>query len=267
MPVAHLFNYVDGFTVPAPLQPHEIVYIGLRSIDTAEQIRLDEIAAQGGLIFHASEVLKRGMASILNEITAAWSECRGPDGRFDFPIHISLDVDSMDPRFTPATGTPVPGGISPADVSALVSWANAHAENGLTHLDVVEVNCYLSTPAGVCKTLSAVQQVVRTWLSTHAVLHVTAAATAVVDAEAVDDTRTVCHLYSDGGRVDSSSDLQSKSQSYPHPARNALKRLRGEGSSGEDSESEPMDGASAVDVATAEETNEAVTVAFGIGPA
>eukprot|EP00951_Prasinocladus_malaysianus_P049940 scaffold675218_cov66-Prasinocladus_malaysianus.AAC.1 len=105
------------------------------------------------------------MDAILAEIKFEWSN--GSSGQFDFPIHVSLDVDSMDPIFTPATGTPVPGGISPVDVEATLAWCNRHAWRGLCHLDIVEINCYLSTPSGAAKTCSTAASVLQTWLATH----------------------------------------------------------------------------------------------------
>ena len=174
MPVAHLFNYVDGFRVDHPLQPHEILYIGLRSIDKAEQVRLDDLRANGALIYSADDVLSRGIDAILEEVDEAWSST--PDGRhrsssrFDFPLHTSLDVDSMDPSFTPATGTPVPGGIAPSDAKAILEWTNRRAAFGMSHLDIVEINCYLSTPSGAARTVSTSSGILERWLATHPVL-------------------------------------------------------------------------------------------------
>ena len=35
---------------------------------------------------------------------------------FTFPVLLSLDIDSIDPQWAPATGTPVPNGMTPAQV-------------------------------------------------------------------------------------------------------------------------------------------------------
>lgn len=171
MPVAHLFNYVDGFRVDHPLQPQEILYIGLRSIDQAEQVRLDKLKAGGALIYSSDDIISRGIDSVLAEVDAAWSpHMNRITGCFDFPIHTSLDVDSMDPTFTPATGTPVHGGITPDDVKAILEWTNRRAHGGMSHLDIVEINCYLSTPSGAARTVSNSSGILQRWLATHPVL-------------------------------------------------------------------------------------------------
>ena len=167
MPVAHLFNYVKGFKTEHPLQPHEIVYIGLRSIDEEEQIRLDYLKTQGACIYSAEDVVNRGISEILMEVDASWKDSLVSDGseQFDFPIHVSLDVDSMDPSFTPATGTPVPGGIAPTDVMAVLKWCHKRAAGGLTHLDIVEINCYLGTPSEAVTTVCTANDILQAWLS------------------------------------------------------------------------------------------------------
>lgn len=168
MPVAHLFNYVDGFKTEHPLQPHEILYIGLRSIDQAEQERLDVLKMNGACIYTAEDVKTLGIHAILREVEKSWIEhMDSSTGKFDFPIHVSLDVDSMDPEFTPATGTPVPDGIMPSDVEVVLRWSNRKAAGGLSHLDIVEINCYLSSPSGAAKTVSTSFQLLQAWTSSH----------------------------------------------------------------------------------------------------
>lgn len=59
------------------------------------------------------------------------------------PLHVSLDIDSLDPWYAPATGTPVLGGLS---LPELMYIGNAVHETGkLSTLDLVEVNPLLKT--------------------------------------------------------------------------------------------------------------------------
>eukprot|EP01063_Lacrimia_lanifica_P018972 TRINITY_DN2596_c0_g1_i1.p1 TRINITY_DN2596_c0_g1~~TRINITY_DN2596_c0_g1_i1.p1 ORF type:complete len:378 (+),score=151.77 TRINITY_DN2596_c0_g1_i1:77-1210(+) len=168
MPVAHVMNLVDGFRIDNHVQPHEFCYIGIRDIDDAEQVRIDEFEKKGMLVFRADDINRRGMKSVLEEIDAKWGKAGATE--FDFPIHISLDIDSMDPQFTPATGTPVDGGIHPEHVKQLLRWANGRAHTGLCHLDVVELNPYLATAHEAAKTVSYTQDVMRAYLNTHRML-------------------------------------------------------------------------------------------------
>lgn len=56
----------------------------------------------------------------------------------DTPIHLSFDVDSLDPQFAPSTGTPVRGGLTLREGDYI---AECVAETGsLIALDLVEVN-------------------------------------------------------------------------------------------------------------------------------
>ncbi len=49
---------------------------------------------------------------------------------FPFPVHISLDIDSIDPEWAPATGTPVPNGMTPSQVCRTLTFFNKAAAEG-----------------------------------------------------------------------------------------------------------------------------------------
>jgi agmatinase len=76
------------------------------------------------------EVWERGIAAVIEDAVAEALD--GPDA-----LYISVDIDVLDPGFAPGTGTPEPGGMTPADllrtVRALAMRTNVVA------LDVVEV--------------------------------------------------------------------------------------------------------------------------------
>lgn len=58
--------------------------------------------------------------------------------RVDKPLHISFDVDSIDPSFINATGTPVQNGLYPEEVRDIIE-AGLNTKN-LVSLDIVEFN-------------------------------------------------------------------------------------------------------------------------------
>ena len=60
------------------------------------------------------------------------------------PIHISFDVDALDPTLVDSTGTRVPEGLEPEDVSRII--ASALEADKLVSLDVVEFNKALGNP-------------------------------------------------------------------------------------------------------------------------
>ena len=56
------------------------------------------------------EVWERGMAAVIEDAVV-----RGPR-RVPTHLYISVDIDVLDPGFAPGTGTPEPGGLTPADL-------------------------------------------------------------------------------------------------------------------------------------------------------
>eukprot|EP01104_Vermistella_antarctica_P020770 TRINITY_DN9035_c0_g1_i1.p1 TRINITY_DN9035_c0_g1~~TRINITY_DN9035_c0_g1_i1.p1 ORF type:complete len:405 (+),score=68.00 TRINITY_DN9035_c0_g1_i1:365-1579(+) len=170
-PVAYLAGLVDGFRLEPgcpPLRPDQICYIGLRSIDDAEEEIIQRFEKQGLIRFCAEEILSSPdqMFDIIAKIEKAWGASHTRAEKFSFPIHVSLDVDSMDPEFTPATGTPVPRGLHPDHVQQLIHWANIMSSCG-AHLDVMEVNPMLSSAKGAARTVGVTQRVIKAWYASH----------------------------------------------------------------------------------------------------
>lgn len=60
------------------------------------------------------------------------------------PIHISFDVDALDPALVNSTGTMVPNGLEPEEVREIIK--TALEENQLVSLDVVEFNKDIGDP-------------------------------------------------------------------------------------------------------------------------
>ncbi|KAM4693251.1 arginase-1 [Discoglossus pictus] len=95
---------VPGFSWVEPcLSAKDIVYIGLRDIDPGEHCILK---ALGIKFFSMTEVddlhINKVMEETINYLV----------GKKKRPIHLSFDIDGLDPSIAPATGTPVPGGLT-----------------------------------------------------------------------------------------------------------------------------------------------------------
>jgi agmatinase len=75
------------------------------------------------------EVWERGLPAVIDEVIGA---AKGWDATF-----LSFDIDVCDPGFAPGTGTPEPGGITPAD--ALRAVRRLAHEVGFAGMEVVEV--------------------------------------------------------------------------------------------------------------------------------
>jgi arginase len=85
------------------VKPENIVIIGARSVDPEERQLIKE---QGVKVFTMHEIDRYGMTAVMEE-ALSYLRSREVDG-----VHLSLDLDGLDPLYTPGVGTPVPGGIS-----------------------------------------------------------------------------------------------------------------------------------------------------------
>ena len=98
---------VHGMPVSIALEEHSIdiartVLIGLRDVDTGERKRIAELGVRA---FSMSEIDRLGMERVM-EIAM---EIVGTQPR---SVHVSFDMDGIDPREAPGTGTAVPGGLT-----------------------------------------------------------------------------------------------------------------------------------------------------------
>ncbi|GME72352.1 unnamed protein product [[Candida] boidinii] len=127
------------------VKPEQIAYIGLRDVDEGEKKILRDLNISAFSMYHVD---KYG----INKVVEMALKKINPTG--EEPIHISYDVDAMDPLFVPATGTPVRGGLTLREGLFIMECV---AESGnLAGLDVVEVNPALaSTDIHVLDTVSA----------------------------------------------------------------------------------------------------------------
>jgi arginase len=116
----------DGWDLPA-IVPSRVALIGVRSLDDGERELLKELEA---LVYTMSDVDRLGVERAVRESLA---HVAGPGF-----VHISLDLDVVDPDVAPGVGTPVRGGFSYREAHLAMELI---AESGLaTSFDAVEVN-------------------------------------------------------------------------------------------------------------------------------
>jgi arginase len=132
MPLACLLGYGDSRLAASGgagrLEPGRVCLVGVRSFETGEAALLKRLGVR---IFFMPEVVKRGLAAVMQEAVAI---ARG-NGE---PYGISLDLDAVDPRDAPGVGTPAKGGIRGAEL--LRSLARTGADSALAGLEIVEYN-------------------------------------------------------------------------------------------------------------------------------
>jgi arginase len=111
----------------AKLQPTQIVQVGIRDLDAGEKSRLTH---SGVHVFTMRHVDEMGMAAVARQAL---------DRLRHLPrIHVSLDMDSLDPDEAPGVGTPVPGGLTYREAHLLMEILG---DSGRVHsMDIVEIN-------------------------------------------------------------------------------------------------------------------------------
>jgi len=133
-PVAYIAGKAgfDAFPAfPAPVPEDHICLYGIRSVDPAEHAALLE----ADLIICDMRVLdERGIVAPLREFL---DRVRAANGY----LHVSLDVDFLDPAIAPAVGTTVPGGITFREAHLVMELL--HESALVTSLDLVELNPFL----------------------------------------------------------------------------------------------------------------------------
>ena len=115
-----------GGTMPA-LHPGEIRQIGIRSVDEGEKRLVKEHGLDVYDMRYIDEVgMKRAMEEALDGVDA------------DTHVHVSFDVDFLDPSIAPGVGTTVPGGPNYREAQLVMEMI---ADTGrIGSLDIVELN-------------------------------------------------------------------------------------------------------------------------------
>ena len=135
MPVAFVCGE-SGFDGILPanralVPPANVFQLGIRSIDPIER---DLIATRGVNIYDMRTIDERGVAAIMRDVTRIVSEAGGL-------LHVSLDVDFLDPDVAPGVGTTVPGGATFREAHLVMEMLSDSAL--VTSLDLVELNPFL----------------------------------------------------------------------------------------------------------------------------
>ncbi|WP_136621642.1 MULTISPECIES: arginase [Mesorhizobium] len=117
--------------LPAAVDPKRICTMGLRSVDPPERKALNE----AGVTVHDMRAIdEHGIAPLLRAFLARVSD---EDGL----LHVSLDVDFLDPSIAPGVGTTVPGGATFREAHLVMEMLS---DSGLvSSLDLVELNPFL----------------------------------------------------------------------------------------------------------------------------
>lgn len=134
MPLALLcgedeFDDAFGGAWRGTINPRNVTIFGARSIDREER---NLLADRGIEVVDMREIDEMGVVAHMRQVLQ-----RAEGGH----LHVSFDVDSMDPSIAPGTGTPVPGGLTYREGHLIMEML--HDSDLVGSLDIVEVNPYL----------------------------------------------------------------------------------------------------------------------------
>ena len=122
----------DGFPAVPNQVPHDqIAMLGLRSVDPEER------AALQATDLSYVDMRRIDEDGIARPLSAFLEKVRAKDGL----LHVSLDVDFLDPMIAPAVGTTVPGGATMREAHLVMEMISDSER--LTSLDLVELNPFL----------------------------------------------------------------------------------------------------------------------------
>lgn len=134
-PVAY-FTGCEGFkngfpSIAAPVKAENVCMLGIRSVDPAEHSALHNHAID----IHDMKVIdETGIASPLRSFLKRVKSANGH-------LHVSLDVDFLDPVIAPAVGTTVPGGATFREAHLVMEIL--HEQDLVTSVDIAELNPFL----------------------------------------------------------------------------------------------------------------------------
>lgn len=123
---------ISGFDDPPWLDSSRVALIGTRALDPEERKRIEE---RGVAVFTMAEIDRQGIAHVMND---AIKKVSGPGF-----IHLSMDMDVVDPEIAPGVGTPVRGGLTYREAHLALELL---AESGaIGSMEFVEVNPILDS--------------------------------------------------------------------------------------------------------------------------
>lgn len=132
MPLAALTGLGDERMVNlghegAKVAAEHVVLVGVRDLDVPERALMQ---SAGVRVFTMREIDEHGMPQVIRQALAHLAPLER--------LHVSLDLDALDPTVAPGVGTPVPGGLSYREAHLLMEMLSDDGRVG--SLDVVEVN-------------------------------------------------------------------------------------------------------------------------------
>lgn len=136
------------------IKPEQIVYIGLRDVDPTERAWIRELGIKAFTMYDIDHL---GIGQVMDR-TFEHLLKNDPDR----PLHLSYDIDAVDPVLAPATGTAVRGGLTYREAHFVGEYL---AQSGnLASAEIVELNPTMSHGAGGDETIELGLQLVTSFM-------------------------------------------------------------------------------------------------------
>ncbi len=116
--------YYEGRKV----DPTNVCFVGTRDLDPGER---ELMKAAGVTVFSMSDIERQGFSEIVKKVVAFFKK------HADI-VHVSFDMDVLDPMFAPGTGIPLPAGLTNRE--ALLLMEEMSATGLVKSAEIVEVN-------------------------------------------------------------------------------------------------------------------------------
>ena len=160
MPLAFLTgldSHPDFSFVQRNLEFSNLLYVGLRDIDPFEQDILDRHHIQTISVDMFNQNLPHAWETLRQFVTHRH-------------VHLSFDVDCLDPQVMPSTGTTSPGGLDTLPVKWVMEQLYAlhcQSQTNLYNLEIAELNLALGTPTEQQQSWETVREIFHSYFQEH----------------------------------------------------------------------------------------------------
>ena len=124
------------------LKPKNIIYLGIRDIDDFEQETIEK--------YNIQYLTSKDISSNINDLKKIKIDTK--------KIHLSVDVDVLDKKYMPCTGTIVKDGITIRQLEQLIKWASEQGD--IISADLVEFNPYIGNSDEVSVSLDNLYKII-----------------------------------------------------------------------------------------------------------
>ncbi|CAO1615148.1 unnamed protein product [Sympodiomycopsis kandeliae] len=153
LPGTQISPFQEWMSANPLLRPDSLVYIGLRDVDEAEMKIFQDYNIKYFSMYHVD---KYGIGKVVD---MAMDFLNGGTANRNRPIHLTYDIDALDPTIAPSTGCFVPGGLTFREAHYICEAV--YDSSSMVAMDLVEVNPALYDERDSAKTVAVACSLLR----------------------------------------------------------------------------------------------------------